>query len=191
VVWDSPVVDYTPVKYEYGFFSQDPILSQLQKTAGTRIGAIKQALTYYRDDLNLAATQAIVIGHSMGGILARVWASEAYNPDYRRAENFMQGDIDRLLTLRAGRWLTLMGTLITWFTGSRFGLAVGKWAAIALAVLLFLLSLRRAGERAGRMAAQLENREKANEIQRRMLETAARRPRDRGELVERLRDGES
>jgi TPR repeat protein len=99
VVWDSPLVDYTPVNYEYGFFEEEPILSELQKPAGTRIGGIKQALTYYRDDLNLAATQAIVIGHSMGGILARVWASEAYNPDYRRPENYMQGDIDRLLTL--------------------------------------------------------------------------------------------
>jgi hypothetical protein len=53
-----------------------------------------------------------------------------------------------------------MGALITWFTGGRFALAVGKWAAIALAVLLFLLSLRRAGERAGRLAERLENQEK-------------------------------
>jgi len=45
------------------------------------------------------------------------------------------------------------------------------------------------GERAGRLAERLENREKANEIQRRMLKAAARRPRNRDELVERLRDG--
>lgn len=84
----------------------------------------------------------------------------------------------------------MMGALITWFTGSRLVLAVGKWAAIALAVSLFLLSLRRSGERAGRLAERLENREKTLEIQRRMLEAAARRPRNRDELVERLRDGE-
>jgi hypothetical protein len=83
-----------------------------------------------------------------------------------------------------------MSVLFAWITGSRFALAVGKWAAIALAVMLFLLSLRRAGERAGRLAERLENQEKANEIQRRMLEAAVRRPRDRDELVERLRDGE-
>jgi len=82
-----------------------------------------------------------------------------------------------------------MGALITWLTGSRFALAVTKWAAIALAVSLFLLSLRRSGERAGRLAERLENREKVNEIQRKMLAAAARRPRDRDELVERLRDG--
>ncbi len=99
VVWDSPRVDHTPIKYEYGFMDEKPILSELQKPKNTRIGGISQALEHYRTNLNLAATQAIVVGHSMGGILARVWASEAYNPTYRRRENFMQGDIDRLLTL--------------------------------------------------------------------------------------------
>ena len=80
--------------------------------------------------------------------------------------------------------------LISWFTGSRLMLAVGKWVAIGLTISLFLLSLRRSGEGAGRLAEQLENREKANEIQRRMLEAAARRPRNRDELAQRLRDGE-
>jgi hypothetical protein len=83
-----------------------------------------------------------------------------------------------------------MGALITWFSGSRLALAVGKWATIALTITLFLLSLRRSGERAGRLAERFENMEKANEIQRQMLEAAFRRPRDRDELSERLRDGE-
>ena len=61
-----------------------------------------------------------------------------------------------------------MGALITWIFGSRFALAVGKWVAIVLTVSLFLLSLRRSGERAGRLAERLENMEKANEIQRQM-----------------------
>ena len=83
-----------------------------------------------------------------------------------------------------------MGTLIAWFSGSRLMLVAGKWAAIALTISLFLVSLRRSGERAGRLAVGLENMEKVNEIQRRMLEVAARRPRDRDELADRLRDGE-
>lgn len=99
VVWDSPRVDYRPVQYEYGLLREQPVRSELQQPRGSRIGGIKQALQFYRDELGLAATQAIVIGHSMGGLLARVWASDSYNPDYRRPENFMQGDIDRLLTL--------------------------------------------------------------------------------------------
>ena len=64
-----------------------------------------------------------------------------------------------------------MGALTTWFTGSRLVLAVGKWAAITLTISMFLLSLRRSAERAGRLAERLENMEKANEIQRRMLKT--------------------
>ena len=82
-----------------------------------------------------------------------------------------------------------MRTLVAWITGSRFALAVGKWAVIAATVSLFLLSLRRSGARAERLAERLENQEKANEIQRRMLQATARRPRNRDELVERLRDG--
>jgi hypothetical protein len=65
-----------------------------------------------------------------------------------------------------------------------------RYGAIVLAVLLFLLALRRSGERTGRFAEYLETMEKANNVQRRMLEAAARRPRDRDELAERLRDGQ-
>jgi len=64
-----------------------------------------------------------------------------------------------------------------------------RYGAILLAVLLFLLTLRRSSERAGRIAERLETTEKANDVQRRMLEAAARRPRNRDELVDRLRDG--
>jgi len=63
-----------------------------------------------------------------------------------------------------------------------------RYGTIALAVLLFLLALRRAGERTGRLAERLESTEKANDVQRQMLEATARRPRSRDELAERLRD---
>ncbi|WP_296761905.1 hypothetical protein [Sediminimonas sp.] len=60
---------------------------------------------------------------------------------------------------------------------------------VALAVLLFLFNLRRTGERAGRAAERLDMLERRNAIQRQMLEAAARRPRDRDALVQRLRGG--
>ena len=76
------------------------------------------------------------------------------------------------------------------------GIAAAPWmraalrnGAIVLAVLLFLLALRRSGERAGRLAERLEATEKTNDVQRRMLEAAARRPRSRSDLADRLRDG--
>ena len=59
---------------------------------------------------------------------------------------------------------------------------------VALTIALFLLNLRRAGERAGRLAERLSTSEKTHEIQRQMLDAASRRPADRDALAERLRD---
>ena len=47
----------------------------------------------------------------------------------------------------------------------------------AITIALFLLNLRRAGERAGRLAERLSTSERTHEIQRQMLEAASRRPR--------------
>jgi len=59
----------------------------------------------------------------------------------------------------------------------------------ALTIALFLLNLRRAGERAGRLAERLSTSERTHEIQRQMLEAASRRPADRDALADRMRDG--
>jgi hypothetical protein len=59
----------------------------------------------------------------------------------------------------------------------------------ALTIALFILNLRRAGERAGRLAERLQTSEKIHEIQRQMLEASSRRPHGRDDLLERLRDG--
>lgn len=60
----------------------------------------------------------------------------------------------------------------------------------ASTIALFLLNLRRAGERTGRLVERLETSEKTHEIHRQMLEAASRRPADRDTLAERLRDGQ-
>ena len=78
------------------------------------------------------------------------------------------------------------------FTGILTRPLVRQVAAIALAaltIIIFLFNLRRAGERAGRAAEQLENLERTHAIQRHMLDAASRRPRDRDDLLERLREG--
>jgi hypothetical protein len=66
---------------------------------------------------------------------------------------------------------------------------LGRLALRAAAVLMLLLACSRSGERLGRVLERLEASEKGNDIQRDMFDEAARRPRDRGELAERLRDG--
>ncbi|WP_246717170.1 hypothetical protein [Oricola nitratireducens] len=87
------------------------------------------------------------------------------------------------------RAATVIGALLTGLTGSAWMRAVLRQGAIVLAMLLFLLALLRSGERAGRLAERLETIEKTHDAQRRMLKAVARRPRSRGDLAERLRDG--
>ena len=65
--------------------------------------------------------------------------------------------------------------------------ALGLLLAI-ITIALFLLNLRRAGERAGRLAERLSTSERTHEIQRPMLDAARRRPADRDALAQRLRD---
>ena len=81
--------------------------------------------------------------------------------------------------------------------GAIAALLASRWArrlaiGIALigAVFHFLLNLRRAGETAGRHAERLNQMERQNDIQRRMLEAASTRARDRDDLADRLRDGQ-
>ncbi|WP_055662100.1 hypothetical protein [Jannaschia seosinensis] len=83
----------------------------------------------------------------------------------------------------------MIGTLLGGIATSLWMRAALRYGAFALAVLLFLLALRRSGERTGRLAERLGTLEKTNDVQRRMLDAAARRPRDRNELAQRLRDG--
>ncbi|MCG6560634.1 hypothetical protein MB818_20705 [Ruegeria sp. 1NDH52C] len=64
-----------------------------------------------------------------------------------------------------------------------------RYAVTALAILLFLLALRRSGERVGRMVEKLATLERNHDVQRRMLEAGARRPRSRDDLAQRLRSG--
>ncbi len=67
-------------------------------------GGISDALDYYRDTLDAAVTKVDAIGHSLGGVLIRVYASDlegggGYDTDYFRDNNFQEGDINRIITL--------------------------------------------------------------------------------------------
>ena len=66
--------------------------------------------------------------------------------------------------------------------------ALGLLLAV-FTLALFLLYLRRAGERAGRLAERLSTSERTHETQRQMLDAASRRPADRDALADRMRDG--
>jgi spore maturation protein SpmA len=82
-----------------------------------------------------------------------------------------------------------MGWIMTILASGLARKALGLMLAV-LTIVLFLLNLRRAGERAGRLAERLATMEKTHEIQRQMLDAANRRPPDRDALAQRMRDGQ-
>ena len=82
----------------------------------------------------------------------------------------------------------MMGWISALFASGPARKALGLLLAVTT-IALFLLNLRRAGERAGRLAERLSTSEKTHEIQRQMLDAASHRPADRDALAERLRDG--
>ncbi len=82
----------------------------------------------------------------------------------------------------------MTGWITALFTGGPARKALGLLLA-ALTIALFLLNLRRAGERAGRLAERLSTSERTHEIQRQMLDAASRRPADRDALAQRMLDG--
>lgn len=60
----------------------------------------------------------------------------------------------------------------------------------AFTIALFVMNLRRAGDRAGRLAERFSTFERTHEIQRQMLDAASRRPANRNALADRLRNGQ-
>ena len=83
----------------------------------------------------------------------------------------------------------MWGHLLTGIFARPWARRATGYALVALTITLFILNLRRIAERAGRAAERLDQMEHGNAIQRQMLEAASRRPRDRDELLDRLRDG--
>jgi len=77
-----------------------------------------------------------------------------------------------------------------------FGLLARPWARraaalalVALTITLFILNLRPTAERAGRAAERIDHPERTNALHRQMLDAAARRPCNRDDLLDRLREG--
>lgn len=87
-----------------------------------RTGGLAEAMRVYRDELNVACCRAMVVGHSLGGLLARIHASEAYNPGgYIREDNFVAGDIQRLITLGTPHFGSDLPRVLRELSGARFG----------------------------------------------------------------------
>ena len=82
-------------------------------------------------------------------------------------------------------WGTLLAGILA-RPGARRAAAI---ALVALTITLFILNIRRTAERAGRAGERLDMLERTDAIHHQMLDAAARRPRSRDDLLDRLRDG--
>ncbi len=83
----------------------------------------------------------------------------------------------------------MWGSLLVGLLARPWARRVAGLMLVALTITLFLINLRRTAERVVRAAERLETLEINDEIHRHMLDAAARRPRSRDDLVERLRGG--
>jgi uncharacterized membrane protein YciS (DUF1049 family) len=83
----------------------------------------------------------------------------------------------------------MWGSLVVGLMAQPWVRRVAGFALAALTIALFILNLRRTAERAGRAAERLDQREQTHAIHRQMLDAAARRPRSRDDLLDRLRGG--
>jgi Flp pilus assembly protein TadB len=83
----------------------------------------------------------------------------------------------------------MRGTFAVWLLARPMARRAAGFALIVLAIALFLLNIRSTAERAGRAAERLETLERNDAIHRQMLDAAARRPRSRDDLFDRMREG--
>jgi pimeloyl-ACP methyl ester carboxylesterase len=127
------------VDYESTNGSGDPSsFSHNYKVVWENAGGILDALTNYQSTLDAAVAQADVIGHSLGGIIPRIYVSDHYNPlGYRRADNFMDGDINRLITIGSTHHGSHLGELQQFLkNGSPLQFGIPGWFSAQAATLL-------------------------------------------------------
>ena len=84
----------------------------------------------------------------------------------------------------------MWGSLLIGALARPWARRVAGFGLAALTIALFLINLRRAGERAGRASERPEQLERANVVPRQMLEAASRRPRSRDDLLTGCAGGE-
>jgi hypothetical protein len=84
----------------------------------------------------------------------------------------------------------MWGSLLVGLLARPWALRVAGLGLVVLTIFLFLINFRRTGERAGRAAERLDILERNDAVYRQMLDVAARRPRSRDDLLERLRGGQ-
>lgn len=79
--------------------------------------------------------------------------------------------------------------MITWPLSLPWVRRLGLWIGAVIAAVATIAAIRRSGERAGRLEERLNQQKEIADAERRMLDAARDRPRDRDDLARRMRDG--
>lgn len=105
--WDWMGVDPRFVESRYSY--ADSHADHFACNISAAVSAVRDALKEFRSQKNAAVTQADYVGHSMGGLLARLHIADFPIPRglcdlqqrlaYKRTENFFAGDIHKLITI--------------------------------------------------------------------------------------------
>lgn len=101
-------VGLTLTPADYRETHADPFVENVELV----LGEISRVLEAHRET-GIAVTQADVVGHSMGGVLTRMFIADEASQPYRDERNYGEGDVNRLISLvtphcgaRTAEWLT-------------------------------------------------------------------------------------
>ena len=99
--WQLPIETdsrFTVHPHDYGHVYYGSNAAKFSQNMGMVRSAIAAAVQKARSQ-GIAATQADVVGHSMGGLLSRLYVSKYAGAPYSRNDNFLAGDIHKLITV--------------------------------------------------------------------------------------------
>src|SRR5206468_4991695 len=98
----------TVVAYDYSATNAD----HFSVNSSVPYNAAQAALQEERNE-GIAATRADLVAHSMAGVLARLYMQDSGTQPFYRPDNYMGGDINRLLTLDTPHFGTPLADILT------------------------------------------------------------------------------
>lgn len=112
-LWSGPATWTFPLATDSRFVStkadyQGTNASHFSDNNGVASRYVQKAVAAM-NDRKYAAVQADFVGHSMGGLLSRIWTTDG---NYRRNDNFQQGDVHKLMTLDTPHTGSPLGNLL-------------------------------------------------------------------------------
>ncbi len=123
-LWSSPATWTLPIASEERFPVRkltnyaSTSASHFSTNSGVVPEAIREAIAAYHLQ-DVAATQVDAIGHSMGGLLSRIYTNLS---DYERNDNFNSGDLRKLFTMDSPHTGSPLGDLLIFLRELPFGI---------------------------------------------------------------------